>query len=375
MSALPSEAYAAALAGLPSMTVHRLGALLRHHQPEQAWKVALGLAAPKGLMAKVMADPATRGAIIRQASATSPEETWRRCGALGCEVLLVGGARYPSLLAADSLPPPVLFAQGSMELLEGRRVAIVGTRNATAAGREAARRLGEGLACAGVHVLSGLARGIDGCAHRGVLSAGGAGRPIGVVASGLDVVYPREHRDLWRSVADGGLLLSEVPPGVTPQPFRFPLRNRIVAALAEVVVVVESRERGGSLLTANEALDRNVPVMAVPGNPTNRAAAGSNALLRDGAAPVMDAGDVLVALQLDHRWVGASAASERRRPPSRDERVVYDIVCREPRTLEGVALAAGLDLVDAAVRLGRLEMAGWVAQADGWFEAVGSPAT
>jgi len=165
-----------------------------------------------------------------------------------------------------------------------------------------------------------------------------------------------------------------VPPGVSPQPFRFPLRNRIVAALAEVVVVVESRERGGSLLTANEALDRNVPVMAVPGNPTTRAAAGSNALLRDGAAPVLDAGDVLVALQLDHRWANASAATERRRLPSRDERVVYDIVRREPRTLEGLALAAGLELVDVAVRLGRLEIAGWVSQADGWFEVVGSPA-
>jgi len=374
MSALPPEAYAAALAGLPAMTVHRLGALLRHHQPEHAWQVALGAAAPQGLMRKVMADPATRAAIVRQAKAVSPEQTWRRCEALGCEVLVSGGARYPSLLDADPLPPPVLFALGSLDLLVGRRVAIVGTRNATAAGREAARSLGEGLARAGVHVLSGLARGIDGCAHRGVLSAEVEGRPVGVVASGLDVVYPREHRDLWQAVADRGLLLSEVPPGVSPQPFRFPLRNRIVAALAEVVVVVESRERGGSLLTANEALDRNVPVMAVPGNPTNRAAAGSNALLRDGAAPVLDAGDVLVALQLDHRWANASAATERRRLPSRDERVVYDIVRREPRTLEGLALAAGLELVDVAVRLGRLEIAGWVSQADGWFEVVGSPA-
>jgi len=373
MSGLPAEAYAAALAGLPSMTVHRLGALLRHHSPEHGWRVALGEASPMGLMAKVMADPAARSAMLRHARAASPERTWQECQRVGCRVLVSGSAQYPALLAADSLPPPVLFAMGDEALLDGRRVAIVGTRNATAAGREAARRLGADLASAGVHVVSGLARGVDGCAHRGVLSAEGEGRPIGVVASGLDVVYPREHRDLWHAVANCGLLLSEVPPGVQPEPYRFPLRNRIVAALAELVVVVESRERGGSLLTANEALDRDVPVMAVPGNPTNRAAAGSNALLRDGAAPVLDAGDVLACLQLDHRWSGPTVGVEPRRLPGADERVVYEVVRSEPRTLEGVALASGLTLVDAAVRLGRLELSGWVSQADGWFEAVGSP--
>ncbi|MFM2079159.1 MAG: processing protein DprA [Actinomycetota bacterium] len=373
MSGLPPEAFVAALAGLPSISVHRLGALLRHHEPEEAWQVVLGHAPPRGLMAKVLADPTARQGVLRHARAASPERVWERCADIGCRVLLHGAPDYPEALQDDPLPPAALFVLGSLDLLAGRRVAVVGTRNATAAGREAARALGAGLGTAGVHVVSGLARGIDGCVHRGVLAAEGPGRPIGVVACGLDVVYPREHRDLWSATANCGLLLSEMPPGVAPEPFRFPLRNRIVAALAEVVVVVESREKGGSLLTANDALDRGVPVMAVPGSPSNRAAAGSNALLRDGAAPVLDAGDVLTALQLDHRLARSADRAEARRRPDRAERVVYEVLRGEPRTLEGVALAAGVDLVDAAVRLGRLQSSGWVAQADGWFEVVGSP--
>jgi DNA processing protein len=372
-SGLPPEAFVAALAGLPPISVHRLGALLRHHGPEEAWQVVLGQAQPRGLMAKVLADPTARHGVLRHARATSPERVWERCAAVGCRVVLHGAPEYPAVLLDDPLPPSALFVLGSLDLLAGRRVAVVGTRNATAAGRETARAIGVGLGTAGVHVVSGLARGIDGCVHRGVLGAEGPGRPIGVVACGLDVVYPREHRDLWFATANCGLLLSEVPPGVAPEPYRFPLRNRIVAALAEVVVVVESREKGGSLLTANDALDRGVPVMAVPGNPSNRAAAGSNALLRDGAAPVLDAGDVLTALQLDHRLAAGADRAERRRTPERGDRVVYEVLRGEPRTLEGVALASGLELVDAAVRLGRLQSSGWVAQADGWFEVVGSP--
>jgi DNA processing protein len=267
----------------------------------------------------------------------------------------------------------VLFTKGDRRLLEGRRVGIVGTRNATAAGRQTARELGRGLAAAGVHVLSGLARGVDGAVHEGVLSAEAPGRPIGIVASGLDVVYPREHRDLWSAVGNCGLLISEAPPGVGPAPFRFPLRNRIVAALSEVVVVVESRERGGSLITAAEALDRSVPLMAVPGHPGNRAAAGTNSLLRDGAAPVLDTGDVLAALQLDHRRSAEAAAAELRRRPRPDDVAVYRVLRAEPRTIDGVALLADLSLVEAAMRLARLEATGWVAQADGWFECVGAP--
>jgi DNA processing protein len=205
-----------------------------------------------------------------------------------------------------------------------------------------------------------------------VLAAEGEGRPIGIVASGLDVVYPREHRDLWEAAGGCGLLLSEAPPGVAPEPHRFPLRNRIVAALSEVLVVVESRERGGSLITAAQAIERDVTVMAVPGSLGKRASLGTNSLLCDGAAPVMAIDDVLTALSLQHSRSAVLARDMRPRPRA-DDLPVYRLLFDDPRTIDGVVLALGLSLVDAAMSLARLESAGWIAGADGWYECVGSP--
>jgi len=355
------------------MTVGRLGALLRSHDPLQAWRVVSGDERPLGAAVGVLDDARVREAWREASRRTSPESAAERCCEAAIGVVWWGHPHYPPILHHDPLPPPVLFLQGDLGLLHARRVGVVGTRNATAAGREAARRLGDGLGLAGVHVVSGLARGVDGHAHRGLLASEGMGRPIGVVASGLDVVYPREHRDLWRAVAEHGLLLSEGPPGTVPEPYRFPLRNRIVAALSEVLVVVESRERGGSLLTVSAALDRGVPVMAVPGSVGNRAAAGTNALLRDGAAPVLDVDDVLTALRLDHqRQSSRQFHDPRPRPIPGDERV-YRALQPGARTLDGLAHLTGRPLVEVAMALARLEQSGWVAAADGWYECLGSP--
>lgn len=369
---IPDEGFVAALAGVEGMNVHRLAALLRHHPPAEAWEVVCGRVPARGPIANVFAQGEVRAALIAAATKRDPHEVWDLCLHLGVRVIPWGHADYPALLVHDPLPPPVLFAQGDLALLAGRRVAMVGTRNATAAGRHTAKVLGHDLAAAGVHVVSGLARGVDGCAHRGVLSAEGEGRPIAVVASGHDVVYPREHRDLWEAVANCGLLLSEGPPGTAPLGFRFPLRNRIIAALAEVVVVVESRERGGSLLTADDALTRGVPVMAVPGPVGRRAGAGTNQLLRDGAAPVTEADDVLAQLAFQHERAPGPNIDLRVRP-RRGDIAAYRLLRQEPRTLDGVALAVGGGLMEVAMSLARLEAGGWIAQADGWFECVGSP--
>ena len=180
---------------------------------------------------------------------------------------------YPAPLRLDPEPPAVLFARGDLSVLDGRRAGVVGTRNATTAGRETARELGRALAGEGVVVVSGLAKGIDGAAHAGALAVDGAPRSA-VVGNGPDAPYPRVNASLWAEVCRRGLLLTEWPPGTAPEPFRFPLRNRILAALSEVLVVVESRERGGSLITAQAAAERSVDVMAVPGSVRSRAAAG-----------------------------------------------------------------------------------------------------
>ncbi len=390
---LPEAAYAAALTALKAMSLTRLAALLNGRQPSEAYAVAVGRATAYGLAAKVMSDSGLRAKWRDDASGDTLDRLWRRCLHVGVSISWTGSPDHPPLLAGDRQPPPVLFSLGDRSLLDtGRRVGIVGTRNATAAGRYAAETIAAGLAAKGVHVVSGLARGIDGYAHRAVVGdgvvdvgeAGGhhaagdddmdgtRGRPIGVVACGLDVVYPREHRPLWDAVARRGLLLSEAPPGAAPEAYRFPMRNRIIAALSEVLVVVESRERGGSLITADAAGERGIPVMAVPGGLHSRASLGTNNLLREGSAAVVDSSDVLIALSLEHRR-SSPVYPEQRPRPRPDDVAVYRACSTEPRTIDGITLLTGADFVGAAMALARLEQAGWIADVDGWYQAVGAP--
>jgi DNA processing protein len=296
---------------------------------------------------------------------------WDRCRSAGVTVHVLGDTTYPAVLRIDREAPVVLFSIGDLTALEARRVAIVGTRNATATGRSLAHELGAALAAAGVAVVSGLARGIDGWAHRGALSASAAA-PVGVVACGLDVVYPREHRRLWADIAAHGVLLAEVPPGTSPEAFRFPLRNRILAALSEVVVVVESRAKGGSLLTVDAAERRAVPIMAVPGSPRSPAAEGTNALIVDGATPVLDASDVLVALGLSTSRARPFPVDPRL-PPERADQHILDLFGADPLDVERVVALTGRSLPDVALALARLEVAGWLTRIGGWFERAGTP--
>ncbi len=212
---------------------------------------------------------------------------------LGVRILSPADPAWP--FTDDPEPPGLLFARGDLDLLApDTAVAVVGTRRCTALGRTVAYGLGRDLVSADAVVVSGLALGVDGAAHRGALDHGRA--VVGVVAGGLDVVYPRANRALWDEVADRGLLLSETPLGLRPDRWRFPARNRLIAALSDGVIVVESHERGGALSTADEAIRRDLPVMAVPGSVTSAASRGTNALLLDGAVPVRDALDVLAYL-------------------------------------------------------------------------------
>lgn len=371
MSTLPAAAYAAALSALDLMTVRRLGILLRRLEPVRAWSVATGQEpAVDPVVAAVLDEPRVRVAWRTLAPEDVVGRLWARCQALGVQVLVLGGEGYPPALAVDPLAPPVLFARGDANVLDARRVGIVGTRNATASGRDMARQLGAELSAAGVCVVSGLARGIDGAAHRGVLAAG-PGRPVGVVASGPDVVYPREHAQLWDDVVERGLLLTEAAPGTPPEAHRFPLRNRVLAALSELVVVVESRERGGSLITAREAQERGIPVMVVPGPPRSRASAGTRALVQShGAGVAFDADDVLVAIGLDTRR-RAPLVHDPRPAPSDDDRALLELIGRDALTVDELVDRSARPLVDVARSLGRLEATRWVQGTGGWFERLG----
>lgn len=209
---------------------------------------------------------------------------------LGIELLSPFDAAWPFDDEPD--PPVLLFHTGDLSLLElPRSLAIVGTRRCTTVGRTVAYEIGRGVARSGVGVVSGLALGVDGAAHRGALDVDGA--VIGVVGSGLDVVYPGGNRRLWDEVATRGLLLSEAPAGAKPERWRFPARNRLIASLSQGVVIVESHSRGGALLTVDEAVDRGRPVFSVPGSVLSPASDGTNELLVEGATPVRHAADVL----------------------------------------------------------------------------------
>ena len=192
-----------------------------------------------------------------------------------------------------------------------------------------------------------------------------------MVASGLDHPYPRQNAELWRWVADAGLLLSEWAPGFTPEAWRFPLRNRVLAALAELLVVVESRHRGGSLITVEAATARGVPVMAMPGSVRSAASDGTNQLLQAGAPPVRTADDVFAALGLDHAR-GPGCAGDPRPAPEGVEGRLLDLCTARPCTLDMLVVGLGCSPAEAALAAFRLARAGWLEECGGWFEPCGS---
>jgi DNA processing protein len=290
-----------------------------------------------------------------------------RCGEHGITVLHSGSPGYPAQFTDRFAQAPVLFVKGHTPVLGKRRVGIIGTRTASMSGVDFARRLGRDLALNNVTVVSGLARGIDVNAHRGVLAVE-TGTPVAVVACGLDVVYPPEHTREWALVAERGLLVSEHPPGTAPETHHFPQRNRILATLSESLVVVESRNKGGSMITVREALKRNVTVMAVPGSPHVAVANGTNELIKDGCAPVTCIDDVMTSLDLSTS--GLVRHVDTRDAPAGREISVLAVFAGSPRTVDEIVLLCGLDAFEAGVVLGRLEAKGWVQHSNGWWEAL-----
>lgn len=365
----PAAGYVAALAGFDRMTTARLGSLLSGRDPSEAYAIAVGRQRPPDPIAALFGrDPALADTWRAEGERRAPDDAWQACVACGVSVVVPGDADYPPQLLDDPRRPAVLFVRGDLGVLDARRVGIVGTRNATQRGRETAAMFGYELSAAGVVVVSGLAKGIDGAAHRGAIACEGS-TPVGIVGNGLDRPYPKQHTDLWDAVAARGALISEWPPGTNPDAFRFPLRNRILAALVEVLVVVESRERGGSLITAREAAERGVEVFAVPGPVQSRASLGTNRLLCDGAAPATEVADVLMALGLDQRRAGRSRFDARQRPRP-DDLLIIEACRQRPRSLEDLAAESSSTLADVALSLARLEHAGWLRETGGWFEAI-----
>lgn len=211
---------------------------------------------------------------------------------IGAQPLFTIEPGYPIALAHAGVPPPMIYVKGRVELLARPAVAIVGARNASAAGRAMARQLAAGLGAGGMIVTSGLARGIDGAAHEAALATG----TVAVVAGGVDHIYPPEHDSLYARIGTEGCLVSEQPPGFRARGSDFPRRNRIISGLSMGVVVVEAALRSGSLITSRRAVEQGREVFAVPGHPLDPRAEGTNSLLKQGATIVTSAADILDAL-------------------------------------------------------------------------------
>jgi DNA processing protein len=258
----------------------------------------------------------------------------------------------PPLLRAIHDPPAGLFVRGAAPaaVLERPAVAIVGARACSGYGASVARSLGRELAAAGLVVVSGLARGVDGEAHRGALDAGGS--TVAVLGCGIDRDYPAAHADLARRIAETGLIVSEYAPAVEPAPWRFPARNRVVAGLAAATVVVEARERSGALITADLALEEGREVFAVPGEITSALSAGTNALLKLGASPLTCASDVLLSFGME--------------PDSRDA-APDPLLELLPATADEVVRRTGRPAAEVAAALVALELDGRATAHDGVY--------
>ncbi len=304
-----------------------------------------------------VAAPKVATQLLARVAALSERHLTDELLAARCWACCRHGDLYPAGLRDASDAPWALIGRGDPGLLDGLEpfgaITVVGSRRATSYGREVARELGRELATAGMVVVSGLAFGIDACAHRGAIDAG---RTVAVLGCGPDTAYPAAHRSLWRRISEEGLVISEFPPGAAPWRWTFPARNRIMAALAGMTVVVEAAARSGSLITADLAADLGRDLGAVPGPITSRASAGPNNLLAGGACLVRDAQDVLDAM------LGPGAQKIERTGPPLDPGLAAVLATVEGGEDSCDAVAASLHLSgpEAAAALARLELLGYV---------------
>ena len=271
--------------------------------------------------------------------------------AVDAALLVRGDPDYPARLLDLPDPPPYLFALGAVEITRPPVVAIVGTRHSSAYGERITRELATAAARAGACVVSGMARGIDAAAHVAALDTGG--RTVAVLGTGVDVAYPAAHRALHARIAAHGLVLSEHPPGERAHAGAFPHRNRLVAALADVTLVVEAGAKSGALITATHALELGRTVAAVPGPIDAPGSLGANELLRDGASVIASVADLLALL-------GLTPAVRRPRALPPDEQAVWDALARGPLDADALTARSALPAARVLAALTALELLGAV---------------
>jgi DNA processing protein len=289
------------------------------------------------------------------------EKVTRAVRPLHIDTVVYGREEYPEILLNIPDPPVVLFYRGDLQgFLNLPAVAVIGSRRCTSYGRKVARSLARDFVRSGVAVVSGLARGIDAEAHRGVVDAGGV--TMAVLGNGLDVCYPPEHEKLAERILEKGVLLSEYPPGTGPARYRFPERNRLISGFSRGVVVVEAGRKSGTMITVNTALDQGRDVFAVPGEVTGALSMGTNMLLRDGAGVVITAADVLEPL-------GLAAAPEEQavnyHPANETEEAILNQLAEKTLHFDELLRLVGVGTAVLQSELLNLEMAGVITQHPG----------
>ena len=368
--ALNGDDNSALIAALRLSLVSGVGPLTRKALIEHFGSAENVLCATEQQLKEVQGVGAKLSRLIKDADEIDVEQELAICRKHGISVIIEDDQRYPRLLQEIHDPPAVFFAQGDILPQDAVAVGIVGSRHATAYGKKVAEQLASGLARAGCTIVSGLARCIDGAAHRGALDAGG--RTISVLASGLLEIYPPEHSDLAAKVAASGAVISEAPPRSKPLSGALPQRNRIISGLSLGVIVVEAQSRSGALITARHALDQGREVFAVPGRVDARTSWGCHQLLRDGARLVESVDDVLEELGPLVQATPISVGDDERtlRHPAELklnelERKVLDAIDTEPTSVDHIAATTALPIARILSTISVLEMRSLIRRVSG----------
>ncbi len=341
---------------IPRLGPARFSKMERHFgSMEKAWR------APSSEFKAAGLDRATVTAIQTKRPSIDPDDEMEQMEKLNVRAINWNGDEYPPRLKEIYDPPPVLYVSGSILPEDERSVAVVGTRKATAYGREVTYRLVSDLARNQITIVSGLARGIDGIAHRATLEGGG--RTIAVLGSGVNVIYPREHTDLAQQISERGAVISEFPIGTRPDARNFPRRNRIMSGMTLGTLVVEAGEASGALWTVRHALEQDREVFALPGSIFSPASRGSNRIIQEGAKLVIDYNDILEELNLSA--VGQQMEMKALFPKDDTESLLLRYITYEPIHIDDVIRNAGLPIATASGALAMMEVKGLIRQVGG----------